>query len=1541
MPPPSASPHVATPPAAAPRAHRLAQAALSACAAEPIHTPGGIQPWGALLVVRPDDLAVAQASANAAALLGVSLERLLGAPLGACLGTSPGDSSGGTGTVASDATDPAGRAAADAVAALTSLAEGGRAAFVLPARSARSALVVEAHRHAGRLLVECYAADEGARVARDPAPTIRTLARLASDAAIHGHEASVTAYAERLAAEVRALTGYDRVMVYRFAEGGPLDGAGEVIAEARDATLEPYLGLWYPASDIPPQARALYLRQRVRVLGDVDAAPVPLVAAAARSTTTTTPAGAVERPGAVDLSHATLRAFSPVHLQYLRNMRVRATLVISVIREGRLWGLIACHHHAPRWIPAELRDACDLLGEMLGVHVALLERTDRARAEARVRRATAQLRRAVAGVHGHTAGDWPAVLVADGGDRLLDVLDATGAAVVRGDRVWRTGVTASDDDLRALARWVSDRARRAGAPAGAWGRDGWAAALPAGVAEPWPLDGAGIGASAGADEAVPVAESALGLCEPAFASLAPRVAGILAITLPDADDAVVLWCRREWVHEVTWAGGQEKAVTVADGVARLSPRASFAAWCEEVRGRSAPWTAADLAAAALFRTALVDEVLHLLAREHLLVRRELRRVRQAVDASSEPMAIADPQGRFHFVNPAFTQLFGPGAAPVRALSALGASGSAGGRGHLFRLPGDDPAALAAARRAVAAGVDWRGELWLTVADGARAPIALRVDRITDAAGALLGLSAAFTDLRVQYRAAEERRALETGILESISDAFLAVDEAWRCTYVNHEAERVFGRERGALLGREIWEVLPEARGSEFERHCREAAASGARVAFTTRVGWAAASVVAEAADAAREAWFEVRAYPGAHGLALYLQDVTERYRAERALAEREAQLRAITANLPGGLALLLGRDGRVQVAEGIAQEVTGCAPAALLGRRLDDVLDDARGTAAGVAGDAAPEVAGTALRAYSDAALAGHACSGDLRRGGRTYDTRAVPVRDGSGAVAGAVVLAVDVTHQRHAHDQLRLFEAAFAHLQDIVVITEATPLDAPGPGIVYVNAAFERVTGYPAAEVLGRNPRILQGPDTDRAVLAELRAALARAESCQVEILNYHRDGTPYWLEMAIAPITDAMGRCTHFVAVERDITARRAQEAALRQNEERFRALSAASPVGIFEADQDGALTYANPRLCQLWGAERADAVLGLGWLDHVDPDDRDALLHDWRGALAAGVEFEREYRLRLPDGSQRWVIGRSAPQRGPDGAVTGVVGTVDDLTARRSVEEQLRQSQRLEAMGRLAGGVAHDFNNLLTVIGGNAEFALGALAPDDPSHEDVAEIQRAAARAAGLTRQLLAFSRRQVLQPQVVVLDDVVRGVEKLLRRVIGEDVRLVSALDAVEAHVRADPGQLEQVLVNLAVNARDAMPDGGVLTLRTRCATASELPPHLARGVLAGHDVLLVQVCDSGIGMDAATVARAFEPFFTTKGDGRGTGLGLATVHGIAEQSGGGVWIESAPGVGTTVSVALPVARAGRGAPHGAVHHRRSGDGGGAAGPARRG
>ena len=370
------------------------------------------------------------------------------------------------------------------------------------------------------------------------------------------------------------------------------------------------------------------------------------------------------------------------------------------------------------------------------------------------------------------------------------------------------------------------------------------------------------------------------------------------------------------------------------------------------------------------------------------------------------------------------------------------------------------------------------------------------------------------------------------------------------------------------------------------------------------------------------------------------------------------------------------------------------------------------------------------------------------------------------------------------------------------------------------------------------------------------------------------------------------------------------------LRAGEERYRRLVEAAHEGICAVDASGVITFANARLAEMLGCD-AHAMTGRSLFDFMDAE----AAHEGRARLArrerGGVE-PREVAFHRMDGSIAWTRASVSPLLDASGALVGALYMLTDVTEQRALEAQLLHAQKMEAVGQLAGGVAHDFNNLLTIVTSYSGLLLAELPEEDPARADVQEIRGAAERAAGLTRQLLAFSRQQVLDPRVLDLNDVVRDIERMLGRVLREDVRLDTVLAESLGRVYADPGQIEQVIVNLVVNARDAMPRGGALTIETADVELSEEYGRLHPDVEPGPYVMLA-VSDTGTGMDAATQARIFEPFFTTKGVGQGTGLGLSTVYGIVKQSGGHVWVYSEPGFGTTFKLYLPRASAPDAAP----------------------
>ncbi len=396
--------------------------------------------------------------------------------------------------------------------------------------------------------------------------------------------------------------------------------------------------------------------------------------------------------------------------------------------------------------------------------------------------------------------------------------------------------------------------------------------------------------------------------------------------------------------------------------------------------------------------------------------------------------------------------------------------------------------------------------------------------------------------------------------------------------------------------------------------------------------------------------------------------------------------------------------------------------------------------------------------------------------------------------------------------------------------------------------------------------------------------------------------------LILASAALWWSTGRLSRAEAErDREHEALRAQQGMLQQSEADYRRLVEHAPLGIYRSTPEGRFLRVNPALVAMLGYGTADELLRLNmrWDVYATPEDREG--------LSAGIGDKdvstAEIHWKRKDGHPLTVRVAARAVRGSDGAIESFEGIVEDVTRQRLLEEQYRQAQRLEAVGRLAGGVAHDFNNALTAIGGYADLLLQALPAGDARREDANEIRAAAARAAGLTRQLLAFSRRQVLQPRVLDLNAVVETLHRMLRRLIGEDVKLALSLATGSLAVRADPGQLEQVILNLAVNARDAMPRGGTLTLETAEMELDEAYRREHAGVTPGRYVMLAMT-DTGTGMDAEVRAHLFEPFFTTKEQGKGTGLGLATVYGIVQQSGGHIWAYSEPGRGTTFKIYLP-------------------------------
>ena len=365
--------------------------------------------------------------------------------------------------------------------------------------------------------------------------------------------------------------------------------------------------------------------------------------------------------------------------------------------------------------------------------------------------------------------------------------------------------------------------------------------------------------------------------------------------------------------------------------------------------------------------------------------------------------------------------------------------------------------------------------------------------------------------------------------------------------------------------------------------------------------------------------------------------------------------------------------------------------------------------------------------------------------------------------------------------------------------------------------------------------------------------------------------------------------------------------QRAGARAAERRFETLFQGAPVGLVRSLPDGRMLAANAAAARIWGYSDVGALLSVNARElYADPEDRARLV-----AMIEHSEVVQDFELlaRRGDGTLSWVSLGARAERDAGGQVLHYEWSIADIMERKRLESELRQAQKLEGIGQLAGGIAHDFNNLLTVITGRSHLVLAELPAAHALRRHVDLIQTTAERAAALTRQLLAFSRKQVLEPKVLDVNAVVTGLAPMLRRLIGENLEFAVVPAPELGPVKADPSQLEQVILNLAVNARDAMPQGGTLTIETANVELDETYARRHPGANAGRFVMLA-VSDTGHGMDAAVKARIFEPFFTTKDPGKGTGLGLATVFGIVKQSGGSIGVYSEPGHGTTFKVYLP-------------------------------
>ncbi len=635
------------------------QADLSNCEREQIHLAGSIQPHGALLVLREPDCIIVQASDNVGDFL-----KLREPILGRALASLPGDLAQRIQPHLKDPLNEIPRAVRCRVGAPTVEFD------VLIHRPAEGGLVIELER-----------AGPPVDLSVNVAKALQTILL----------SSSLRALCDETARIFKDLTGYDRVMVYRFDD----KGHGEVYSERRQPELEPYLGNRYPASDIPQIARRLYERNRVRVLADVEYAPVSV-----------SPRESPITGRDLDMSLCFLRSMSPIHVQYLKNMGVGATLVVSLLVGGKLWGLVACHHYVPRFTHFEIRAVCELLAETIGTRIAALESFVQAQAELSVRRLEQRMIEAIS-----RDGDWRMALF-ENSQTLLQPVRATGVALMFEDQVLTTGDVPATQQLREIALWLD-----------------------------------------GGDRSPVVSTASLGIDEPKFAAIVPVASGLLATPISTSLGEYILWFRPEQVRTVTWGGDPLKPVLIGDDPTTLSPRRSFAQWHQVVEGTSEPWSVADFTTARLIGETVADVVLQFRSVRMLIAQNQLDSVTRQVRLSEQPVIVADADGKILLTNEAFARLHKAARRPLEHLDDLPA---------LFADPTE-------ARRRIHDVVvnlrTWRREVRLQVSPDETKPMLVRADPIFSSPQRALGFVILFTDLTDCKAMEAARRKFQEGIIE--------------------------------------------------------------------------------------------------------------------------------------------------------------------------------------------------------------------------------------------------------------------------------------------------------------------------------------------------------------------------------------------------------------------------------------------------------------------------------------------------------------------------------------------------------------------------------------------------------------------------------------------------------------------------------------------------------------------------------------------------------------------------------------------------------